>query len=160
MRNTPKAEKLELVHTDVWGKTLVPSLGGSLYFVTFINDSNRKVWAYYLKHKSYVFMAQVENESGRKLKCLKFNEGDEYYNGIFEEFCASRGIRRVKTIPGNSQQKRVAERMNRTILECARSMHIHAGLHKKFQKDIVDTTAYLINRGPSVPLNYGIPEET
>jgi len=50
--------------------------------------------------------------------------------------------------------------MNRTILECARSMHIHAGLPKKFQKDTVDTAAYLINRGPSMPLNYGIPEET
>ena len=39
----PKAEKLELVHTDIWGKTSVPSLGGSLYFVTLIDDSSRKV---------------------------------------------------------------------------------------------------------------------
>ena len=27
VRKTPKAEKLELVHTDVWGKTSVPFLG-------------------------------------------------------------------------------------------------------------------------------------
>ena len=42
IRKTLKAEKLELVHTDVWGKALVSSLENSLYFVTFIDDSNRK----------------------------------------------------------------------------------------------------------------------
>jgi len=55
VRKTPKAEKLELVHTDVWGKASVHSLRGSLYFVTVIDDSSRKVWVYFLKHKSDVF---------------------------------------------------------------------------------------------------------
>jgi ATP-binding cassette subfamily B (MDR/TAP) protein 1 len=49
--------------------------------------------------------------------------------------------------------------MNRTILERARSMRIHAGLPKQFWADAVNTAAYLINRGPSVPLNCGLPEE-
>jgi hypothetical protein len=31
-----KSERLELVHTDVWGPTQVSSLGGSHYYVTFI----------------------------------------------------------------------------------------------------------------------------
>ena len=52
---TPKAEKLELVHTDVYGPTIVASLGESRYYVTFIDDSTRKVWVYFLKNKSYVF---------------------------------------------------------------------------------------------------------
>ena len=34
---TPKAERLELVHTDVWGPSPVSSLAGSLYYVTFID---------------------------------------------------------------------------------------------------------------------------
>ena len=51
VRKTLMVEKLELVHTGVWGKTSVFSHGGSLYFVTFINDSSRKVWIYFLKHK-------------------------------------------------------------------------------------------------------------
>ena len=38
-----KKEKLELVHTDVWGLAQVSSLGGSHYYVTFINDATRKV---------------------------------------------------------------------------------------------------------------------
>ncbi|KAJ9557170.1 hypothetical protein OSB04_011784 [Centaurea solstitialis] len=52
---TPKAQKLELVHTDVYGPTPVSSLGGSNYYVTFIDDSTRKVWVYFLKNKFDVF---------------------------------------------------------------------------------------------------------
>ena len=33
-----KSEKLELVHTDVWGPAQVQSLGASCYYVTFIDD--------------------------------------------------------------------------------------------------------------------------
>ena len=40
---TSKAEKLELVHTDLWGPSPVASLGGSRYYITFIDDSSRKV---------------------------------------------------------------------------------------------------------------------
>ena len=68
-----------------------------MYFVTFIDDSSRKT-GYFLKHKPDMFevfkkwLAQVENESGQKLKCLKFDYIGEYYDSRFEEFYASRGI--------------------------------------------------------------------
>ena len=53
--NTPKAKKLELVHTDLWGPSPVASFGGSRYYITFIDDLSRKVWVYFLKNKSDVF---------------------------------------------------------------------------------------------------------
>ena len=37
-------QPLELVHTDICGPMLERSLGGSQYFITFVDDS-RKVWA-------------------------------------------------------------------------------------------------------------------
>ena len=40
---TPKAEKLELVHIDLWEPSPVASLGGSRYYITFIDESSRKV---------------------------------------------------------------------------------------------------------------------
>ena len=49
--------------------------------------------------------------------------------------------------------------MNRILNEHARSMRIHCGLPKTLWVDAVSTTAYLINRGPSVPLGFKIPEE-
>ncbi|KAE8697282.1 omega-6 fatty acid desaturase, endoplasmic reticulum isozyme 1 [Hibiscus syriacus] len=162
---TPKVEKLELVHTDVWGPSPVPSLVGSLYYVTFIDDSTRKVWVYFLKKKSEVFdtfrkwKAMVENENGMKVKRLRSDNGGEYRNRRFRDFCANNGIKMETTVPMTPQQNGVAERMNRTLNERARSMRIHAGLPKFLWVEAINTAAYLINRGPSVPLDGRIPEE-
>ena len=49
--------------------------------------------------------------------------------------------------------------MNKTLNERARSMRLHAGLPKTFWADAVSTAAYLINRGPSVPMEFRLPEE-
>ncbi|KAG6763289.1 hypothetical protein POTOM_030703 [Populus tomentosa] len=49
--------------------------------------------------------------------------------------------------------------MNRTINERARSMRLHSGLPQTLWADIVHTAVYLINRGPSVPLKFRLPEE-
>ncbi|KAE8664704.1 hypothetical protein F3Y22_tig00112738pilonHSYRG00095 [Hibiscus syriacus] len=162
---TPKAEKLELVHTDVWGPSPVPSLAGSLYYVTFIDDSIRKVWVYFLKKKSEAFdtfrkwKAMVKNETGLKVKRLRSDNGGEYKNRRFRDFCANNGIKMETTVPMTPHQNGVAERMNRTMNERARSMMIHAGLPKFLWAEAINTAAYLINRGPSVPLDGRILEE-
>ena len=63
---------LELVHSDICGPMKVTSLGGASYFVTFIDEFSRKVWAYTLKTKNQVldkfkeFQASVERQSGKK----------------------------------------------------------------------------------------------
>ncbi|KAH9294173.1 hypothetical protein KI387_040625 [Taxus chinensis] len=163
--STKKEHKLELVHTDVWGPTQVSSLGGSRYYVTFIDDATRKVWVYCIKKKSDVFntfkkwKALVENETGLKLKCLRSDNGGEYCNNEFNNYCSQNGIRRVKTVPRTPQQNGVSERMNKTIMECARSMRLHVGFPLQFWVDAVDIVVYLINRGPSSALEGGVPEE-
>ena len=46
---------LDYVHTDLWGPTSVESRTGHRYFVSFIDDYSRKVWVYFLRHKSEMF---------------------------------------------------------------------------------------------------------
>jgi hypothetical protein len=46
---------LELVHSDVFVPVLVPSLGVSMYYVSFIDDFSRKTWIYFMRKKSYFF---------------------------------------------------------------------------------------------------------
>ena len=53
--NNRSKRTLEYVHSNVWGPVPIASLGGFRYFVTFIDDFSRKVWVYFLKHKSEVF---------------------------------------------------------------------------------------------------------
>ena len=79
-----KKEKLELVHIDVWELTQVSSLGGSHYYVTFIDDATRKIWVYFVRQKSNVFTTfkklkcLVENKKCKRLKCLRSDNGGEY----------------------------------------------------------------------------------
>ena len=74
----------------------------------------------------------VEIEIGLKVKCLRSDNGGEYIDGRFSQYCAAQGIRMEKTIPRTPQQNGVTERMNRTLNECARSMRLHVGLPKTF----------------------------
>ena len=46
---------LDYIHSNVWGPSPTVSFGGSLYFVTFIDDFASKVWIYLLKRKDNVF---------------------------------------------------------------------------------------------------------
>ena len=81
------------------------SLGGTSYFVNFIDDSTRKVWAYPIRTKDRVFsifsdwLTMVENQFGRKLKCLRIDNGGEFKSEEFVKFCQERSIRREYTAP-------------------------------------------------------------
>ena len=44
------------------------------------------------------FHARVERETGRKLKCIRADNGGEY-KGPFENYCREHGIKLEKTIP-------------------------------------------------------------
>ena len=74
---------LELAHTDVCSINAKSHSGGQ-YFVTFIDDHSRMLWAYILKTKDQVLgvfkelHARVERETGRKLKAVKADNGGEY----------------------------------------------------------------------------------
>ena len=104
--------KFDLIHSDVWGPAQNVSLGGSRYFVSFIDDYTRHTWIYLIEKKSEVFdcfrdlKGFVETESGRKIKCLRSDGGKEYFSGQFNgylqqmEFGASSVVdtRRSRTV--------------------------------------------------------------
>ena len=83
-------ELLGIVHSDAYGKIEKKSLSGAEYFVTFIDDKLRFVWAYTLKHKGDVFekftewKSMVEKSSVIKVKVLRTDNGEEYTSKEFE----------------------------------------------------------------------------
>ena len=96
---------LELLHTNLWGAAQVQSLGGSRDYVTFIGYATRKKWVYCIRLKSDVFATfkkwkdLVENETGKRLKCLRSDNGGEDYSKEFDSYCSYNGIHREKTFP-------------------------------------------------------------
>jgi len=99
------------------------SLGGAKYLVSFIDDYSRRLWVYLVKKKLDVFAIfkefkpKLELESGKKIKCLRTDNGEEYIDGDFLTFCKQAGIQQHFTIAHTLQQNGVAERMSRTLLK-------------------------------------------
>ena len=111
------------------------TVGGALYFVTFISDHSRKVWGFSLKTKDHVLdafkelHARLERETGRKLKVAKADNGGEY-RGPFESYCKLHSIRLENTVTKTPQQNGVADRMSRTIEERIKCRLSHSKLPK------------------------------
>jgi len=102
------------------------------------------------------FQARVERETGKKLKCVRSDNGGEY-RGLFENYCKAQGIKLEKIVPKTPQLNRVAEIMNRTIEKRVRCMLSHAKLPKSFWPEAMFTAVYLINLSPLVPLDGDVP---
>ncbi|KAL5541326.1 hypothetical protein UlMin_044586 [Ulmus minor] len=101
----------------------------------------------------------VEVQTGKKLKKLRTDNGLEFLNYEFDQFCKDEGVVRHKTVPYTPQQNGLAERMNRTLLERVRCMLLEGGVPKRFWGEAVNTAAYLVNRCPSSALDFKTPEE-
>jgi transposase InsO family protein len=162
MKSSPNRAKqvLEVVHSDVCGPMQTPTFGGKRYFVTFIDDKSHFCVVYLLRNKSEVaakfaeFVAFAETQTGKRVKVLRSDNGGEYTSGAMAKFCSDRGIVQKFTPPYTPQLNGVAERMNRTLVECARCMLEHAGLSKSYWGEAVMTATFLRNRCPTRAISH------
>lgn len=147
-------KKLEVIHTDVCGPLPVQSIGGNRYFVTFIDDFTRKVFIYAMKNKNRVlehfkdFKIYVENQTECRIKILRSDNGGEYVNELFYQFCQDHGIEHQKSAPYSPQQNGLAERMNRTLLDRVRCMLLDSGLSRGFWAEAIQYASIIINNVP------------
>ncbi|GMF33539.1 unnamed protein product [Phytophthora fragariaefolia] len=162
---TKTSRVLELGHADVMGPVRTVSKGGAKYVLTFVDDYSRYVVAYFMKTKSEVanklkgFKAFYENQWGERLKCLRSDNDTEFVNKTFTELCRRNGIMHQRTVPYSPQQNGVAERMNRTIMEKARSMLHYKGVSMEWWTEAVSTAVYLINRSTNTERSDVTPYE-
>ena len=77
------------------------------------------------------------------MKTLCSDNGDEYGSKLFETYLTEKGIFHQTTVPYNPAQNGVSERMNRTLVETARSMMSHAKMPVEFWAEAVSTAVYL-----------------
>jgi hypothetical protein len=72
--------------------------------VTFIDDYSRKVWVYFLKKRSDVFVtflqwkALIENQSRKKIKQLRIDNDMKFCGGEFNKLCKDESISKHRTI--------------------------------------------------------------
>ena len=72
--------------------------------LTIIDDFSKRVWSFFLKHKSDVFATFKEWNImiEKQIKRLT-NNGLEFFSEEFDALCKSKGIVRHQTIVGTSQ---------------------------------------------------------
>ena len=159
-------EVLGYVHADLWGSSNVtPSLSGKQYFLSIIDDKSRKVWLMFLRTKDETFQRfcewkeEVENQVNKRVKILRTDNGLEFCNNKFDEYCKAQGIERHRTCVYTPQQNGVAERMNRTLMEKVRCLLNESGMGEEFWAEAASTAAYLVNRSPASAIDHNVPEE-
>ena len=101
----------------------------------------------------------VKNQTDRKLKCSRSDNGAEFKSNEFVIFFRQRGILHEFTAPQSLEQNGIAERMNRTIQERAATMLKHSGLSDGFWAEALLITVHIINLSPSRPLGFMFPQE-
>lgn len=149
---TSTSRALELIHSDLMGPMETKSIGQAKYILTFVDDFTKKVFVYFLRSKSDVlamfieFKVYVENQTEKKIKIFRTDNGTEYCSNEFNKFCKASGIQHQLTNAYTPQQNGIAERMNRTLVEKARCLLFDAELPKLFWAEAVNMAAYIVNR--------------
>jgi hypothetical protein len=139
---------------DVMGKMQVKSKGGAQYCATMLDDSSDFSLVATLESKADVpdFVKSgiqwFETQTGRKVKAVRTDRGGEYVNEALTDFYRSKGIDPQLTAPYSPQSNGKAERLNRTLMEKAKSMLFGAKQPPELWGEAIRAANYVRVRSP------------
>jgi transposase InsO family protein len=142
----------QLLHMDTVSPSRVRSMGGKWYVLIIVDDYSRYPWVFFLESKDKVFehfqslALRFNNEYPNCLKTIHNDNGIEFRNASFDYFCLERGVDQQFSTSRVSQQNRVVERKNRTLVEMARMMLDEHTTPRGFWADAISTACYISNR--------------
>ena len=154
------------VHSDMSGMS-VPSIKTNFrYFATFLDDLSRYAWIRFTVRKDAKsirdifepWKADVENKSGNKVSFLQTDEGGEY-EGFMHQLLDETGITHLPSPPYSHQSNGLAERLNRTLKDAARTMMIHANLPDSFWAKAMVQACEIYNMLPHEGISGKTPYE-
>jgi transposase InsO family protein len=88
----------QLLHMDTISPSRVRSIGGKCYILVIIDDNSRYSWVFFLESKDEIFehfwslALRMNNEHPNCLKAIRSDNGTEFRNASFDEFCLEHGI--------------------------------------------------------------------
>ncbi|GFT78894.1 retrovirus-related Pol polyprotein from transposon TNT 1-94 [Trichonephila clavipes] len=148
----------EFINIDVCGPLQQQSLGGAKFYVCFKDDSKNTVGYFVMQSKSEVskcletFLNEAKNAEHieHMVKEVLSDSGREVINSTVKSILEKFGTSSRMLMPYTPQQNGAAERENRTIVECARSIIYAVNLPLKLWAEAVNTSVYVLNRvGPT-----------
>jgi len=143
----------QIVHSDL--KDMIKrSFNGYHYILTVLDDFTSHTWSFNLKKKSDTiihaqqFVAYAKNQHNTSIGTWRFDGGTEFLNDVFKTMLCDNGILSETSVPYQHQQNGCAERLNRTIMDKAQSMHFPACLTDTMWEFSWDHTIHVYNRTP------------
>src|SRR5215471_14921111 len=154
----------DLTHMDLWGKYATRSINGNHYYILMIDDTTRYTTVEFLKEKNQaaqLVMNYLTYLTAQELKpkAIQIDRGKEFVNERLERWCKQNGIQLRLTAPYSPSQNGIAERMNRTLTELARTMLRGQNLPQFLWEPAVLHAAYIRNRSYTKPMGNQTPYE-
>ena len=147
----PKAViPLEHIYVDLCGPMSVASRSGRLYSMNVIDDYFGFIWSLPLRSKGEAsivmkhWLTAMENQTPHRLECLITDNGELSSIQIWD-LCTKRSILHLFTAPYTSTQNGRAERLHRTIMDCAHATRISCNAPPDMWDKFCATAAYLHN---------------
>jgi hypothetical protein len=137
---------------DTISPSQVRSMGGKWYVLVIVDDYSRYSWIFFLESKDEVFehfqllALRLNNEHPNCLKAIHSDNGTEFKNASFDEFCLEHGIDQQFSAPHVPQQNGVVERKNCTLVEMSRMMLDEYRTPRHFWADAISTACYISNQ--------------
>ncbi|GJR79871.1 putative ribonuclease H-like domain-containing protein [Tanacetum coccineum] len=88
------------------------------------------------------FIRQIENQLNHRVKIIRSDNGTEFKNRDMLEFCGNKGIKQEYSNARTPQQNGVAKRMNKTLIEAAKTMLADSLLPTTLWAEAVSTACY------------------
>ena len=140
------------ITTDFMGPISPAALRNSSYIFAFIDVYSRFSVVYYLKNKSsssvldslIIFERDLGRPFGRRVQYLRSDQGNEYTNRNFREYCKRTGVIQQFTAPYTPQQDGISEDSNghdKVFLT-------EEGLPKRLWVELASMAVFLKNRIP------------
>ncbi|KAJ9516469.1 hypothetical protein QJQ45_011179 [Haematococcus lacustris] len=150
---------LELVHSDVCdisghADAAVPAPSGMRYFVTVLDEYSSLVAVVLIKHKSDApaaiidVLTQLQRQTGRRVVALRSDRGGEYMGAEMQQWLRAQGITHQQTAPYSPEMNGSAERINCTLMACARAIVFASGAPKHLCGEAIRAAAHLHNITP------------
>jgi len=152
----------DIVHTDLWTSPVLSSTGHR-YYIVLLDDFSKFLWTFPLSKKSDAystilnFKTFIRTQFERDIKNIQCDNGREFDNGPFWEFCTKHGISFRLSCPHTSPQNGKAERQISTINNVMRTLLAHASLPPSFWHHALQMATYLLNLLPHKNLKYQSP---
>ncbi|WVZ58647.1 LOW QUALITY PROTEIN: hypothetical protein U9M48_008892 [Paspalum notatum var. saurae] len=142
----------ELLHMYTVGPARVASVSGKWYVLDIVDDFLRFSWVFFMEFKDEAFgfirdlVLRLRNESHKAMRAIRSDNGGEFRNSRFENFCHDLGLEHQFSSPYTPPQNGVVERKNRTLVEMARTMLDEHRTPRRFWVEAVNTACYIANR--------------